>query len=341
MAAGTSESQGSRLLRSLKSHPILCLLLLTPGIPEYLSSSSPINALVLNPFQFAFQLLANLGLYGSGALLIHDAKVRWNKGWATVLLLGFAYGILEEGVALSTMFNPNAGPVGSLGAYGHWLGVNWVWSAGIVPFHALWSISIPILLLGLSVSETKTRRLLSRRGTMATIMILGADVLFLMVIVNHATGYWMGYPILLGSALSIAALVWAARRASPAALLPPSDSPKASGRKVLAIGVSFFPAILLSQSLGEGAGVPAAVDFVLVILIQAAYLWYLARQGWRDNERGKLALSLGLLIPIMVFGVVAELSLPMTLLADVVVVLFFRRLWAAYSPKTNESLTVS
>jgi len=43
----------------------------------------------------------------------------------------------------------------------------------------------------------------------------------------------------------------------------------------------------------------------------------------------------------MVFGVVAELSLPMTLLADVVVILFFRRLWAAYSPKTNESLTVS
>jgi hypothetical protein len=297
--------------------------------------------LVLNPFQFAFQLLANLGLYGSGALLIHDARVGWNKGWATVLLLGSAYGILEEGVALSTMFNPNAGPVGSLGVYGHWLGVNWVWSASIVPFHALWSISVPILLLGLAVPETKAKRLLSRRGTMVTITILGIDVLFLMVIVNHATGYWMGFPILLASVLSIAALVWTARRASPTALIPPSDASEASERKLLAIGVSFFPAVLLSQSLGEGANVPAAVDFVLVILIQAAYLWYLTRWGWRDNAKGRLSLSLGLLIPIMVFGVVAELSLPLTLLADGAACLLFRELWAFYSPGTNKSPTAN
>ena len=98
----------------LKSHPVLLLILLTPGIPEYLSSSSAINALVLNPPLFLFQLLANIGLYGSGALLIREAKVRWNKGWGTVFLLGAAYGILEEGVALSTLFNPHAGPVGSL-----------------------------------------------------------------------------------------------------------------------------------------------------------------------------------------------------------------------------------
>jgi len=112
------------VLGFLRRHPVLCLLLLTPGIPEYLSSSSPLNALVLDPVMFVFQLAANLGLYGPGVLLIREASIRWKKGWATVLLLGAAYGILEEGVALSTLFNPNAGPVGELGFYGHWLGVN-------------------------------------------------------------------------------------------------------------------------------------------------------------------------------------------------------------------------
>ena len=79
----------SRVLSSLKMHPVLCLLLLTPGIPEYLSSSSPLNALVLNPAMFVFQLVANLGLYGPGVLLIREAKVRWRKGWGTQLINGW------------------------------------------------------------------------------------------------------------------------------------------------------------------------------------------------------------------------------------------------------------
>ncbi|MDG6981287.1 MAG: hypothetical protein JRN51_09295 [Nitrososphaerota archaeon] len=52
---------------------------------------------MLNRVLFAFQLAGNLGIYGSGALLIYEAKVRWKKGWAMVLLLGGVYGILEEG----------------------------------------------------------------------------------------------------------------------------------------------------------------------------------------------------------------------------------------------------
>ncbi len=66
----TSTNILRKAINYLKNRPLLCLLLLTPGIPEYLSSSSPLNALVLNPVQFLFQLFANLGLYGPGALLI-------------------------------------------------------------------------------------------------------------------------------------------------------------------------------------------------------------------------------------------------------------------------------
>jgi hypothetical protein len=332
MVEERSKTTSRRLLAFLKSHPVVCLLLLTPGIPEYLSSSSPINAIVLNPPQFLFQILANLGLYGSGALLIHDARVRWNKGWVTVLLLGAAYGILEEGVALSTLFNPNADPVGSLGAYGHWLGVNWVWSAGIVPFHALWSIALPILLLGLALPETADRNLLSRRGTVAAFGILVIDVLLLMIIVYHASGYWMGGQILLLSLISIGGLVWAARRVSAGALAVDYGAQGPSERRLTILGISFFPVVLLSQGLGQGSGLPAVVDFVLVILVQALYLRYVTRRNWRDRKRGMVALALGLIIPIAVFGVLAELALPMTLFADVALVLFFRRLSAKYTP---------
>ncbi|HEY6283669.1 MAG TPA: hypothetical protein VIW22_07070, partial [Nitrososphaerales archaeon] len=49
--------------------------------------------------------------------------------------------------------------------------------------------------------------------------------------------------------------------------------------------------------------------------------------GIGENRRGLLSLALGLILPIAVFGVIAEIALPMTLLADVAMVLFFRRLW--------------
>jgi len=59
-----------------------------------------VNAIVLSPLTFLFGIVAKLGIYGSDVLLIREAKVRWQKGWATVLLfLGADCGILEEGIA--------------------------------------------------------------------------------------------------------------------------------------------------------------------------------------------------------------------------------------------------
>lgn len=324
-------SEGA-LLRFLRSHPVVLLLLLTPGIPEYLSSSSAINAVVLDPPLFIFQLVANLGLYGSGALLVYEAKVRWRKGWASVLLLGGAYGILEEGVALSTLFDPKAGPVGALGVYGHWYGVNWVWAAGIVPFHALFSISLPILLLGIALPETVGRSLLSMRRVAVAAGVLMADVVALMVVVTRLNGYWMGVPILTLSLVSIGMLILTARRV-PAGALAPLARPHPSSNKVLVlVGVAFFPAVLLTQGAGE-ATLPAAADFVLVLAVQALFLLFAVRRaGLRDNGRGAISFALGLLVPIAVFGVLAELVLPLTLVLDAALAFFFRALWRETRP---------
>src|SRR5215510_707858 len=96
----------TRVVGYLRRHPLLCLLLLSPGIPEYLTGSSSFAVLTLNPVQFFILLGLNVGLYGPGVILIREAMIRWKKGWASVFLLGFAYAILEEGLDLSTFFNP-------------------------------------------------------------------------------------------------------------------------------------------------------------------------------------------------------------------------------------------
>ncbi|MGP8056763.1 MAG: hypothetical protein ACLP9K_04075 [Nitrososphaerales archaeon] len=88
--------------------------------------------------------------------------------------------------------------------------------------------------------------------------------------------------------------------------------------------------------LGRGAGLPAPFDFVLVIIVQALFLVYVIRKvGAQGNERRLLSLSLGLMLPIATIGVAAELALPLTLLADLAMVLFFRKLWGKHGGPSN------
>jgi hypothetical protein len=327
----------------LRAHPIALLLLLTPGIPEYLSSSSPFNALILNPGQFAFQLLLNLGLYGPGVILIREAKIRWKKGWGSVLLLGAAYGILEEGVALSTLYNPLAGPVGKLGVYGHYLGVNWVWLFGLIPFHAIFSISLPILLLGLALPETKGRSFLPSMKEIGIVFgILGADVLTLFLFVLNSEKYWMGLPIFISSFAAIGALVYIARKLPAGYLRPKSVIPTISPIMAALLGLVFFPATLLIQSiLGVEAGIPPALDIVLSLAIDGLILYYLIKViGREKNQKHLLSFGAGLLAPIAIFGLIAEIHFPLILLVDLAFGLFFWKVLQHYqSTRTTVALT--
>ena len=117
--------------------PALILFFLSPAIAELLSGSAP-------PLEFfdPFAFFAMVAMYGSGAILIRELRVRWNKGWPTVLALGAAYGIIEEGLGCKSLFNPQWGDLGPLGVYGRWAGVNWVWSLEMMIYHSIISIAI-------------------------------------------------------------------------------------------------------------------------------------------------------------------------------------------------------
>ena len=319
----------------MRARPILCILLFSPGIPEYLSGSSPVNAIILNPFQFIFQILANLALYGPGVLLIREAMIRWKKGWGSVLLLGAAYGILEEGVALSTLFNPNASPVGELGLFGHWLGVNWVWVSGILTVHMIFSISLPILLLGLALPQTRGKSLLdSRRKINTTFAILGVDVFALFLLVLLGEHFWMGWSVFLSSFVAIGALVYAAHRVPATILRARSELPKRSPVVMGITGAIFYPAILLTEFTGIGVNLPAFLVVGLVIAVQAIFLIYImTTMGRSANEKQLISLALGLILPIAIFGLVSQIRLPIVLLADLAMVIFFWRLLRQYGGK--------
>ena len=118
--------------------PVLTLLVLAPAIGELLSGSSP-------PLQFfnpVFFLLL-VGLYGCGALLVRETVARRQLNAAAVLLLGAAYGIIEEGLTCKSFFNLHWTDTGFLSVYGRGWGVNWVRTFGLTVYHTVVSITVP------------------------------------------------------------------------------------------------------------------------------------------------------------------------------------------------------
>src|SRR5207302_1555765 len=109
--------------------PLLALVLLSPVIAEMLSGSTP-PIEWLNPIAVLFLIW----LYGAGVLVMRETAVRWKTGWPSILLLGAAYGIIEEGLAVKSFFDPAWMDLGTLGWYGRWLDVNWVWAVWLTIF---------------------------------------------------------------------------------------------------------------------------------------------------------------------------------------------------------------
>jgi hypothetical protein len=96
--------------------PMIFILLLPPAMGELLIGSSPPRE-YFQPFGFIVMTV----LYGGGALLIREARVRWNLGWG-VIFLAVAYGIIEEGLMVQSFFNHHHPDLGDIAFYGRWLG---------------------------------------------------------------------------------------------------------------------------------------------------------------------------------------------------------------------------
>lgn len=136
-----------------KIPPALILFLLSPAVAELLSGSAP-PVEFFNPLGFA--ILASL--YGSGAILARELTLRWRKSYPSLLLLGAAYGVIEEGLMVKSFFDPAWPDLGVLGVFGRWMGINWVWAEMLIIYHAVFSIAIPVLLVELAFPSKRKER---------------------------------------------------------------------------------------------------------------------------------------------------------------------------------------
>jgi hypothetical protein len=333
---GAGPAPGRGFLGFLRAHPILCLAILTPGIPEYLSTSSSLLTIGTDPFFFLLQLGINVGQYTAGALLIREAMLRWHKGWGSVFLLALAYGITEEGLGDNTLFNSTHGTDGILGSFGRFDGVNWVWSTAVLAFHVIYSIGLPILLLGLALPQTRGRSLVGRQGIGLAFASLIAATSIEMVIVFGTDHFWLGWALLVGSFVAIGALVVAAYRVPADLWTPRHVRPTLGPWPAAAIGFVFFPIAFVLEYDLLYFQIPAYVVILIELVVFAMLLETVRRGvGRSGNEYLLVQLALGFVMWQALFGVLLTLGLPYTLPLVALAVVFFIRLRRAYAPRAR------
>jgi hypothetical protein len=297
--------------------PVLALLLFAPSIPELLTGSTPITTLFFAPAFFAVSFLGIVGLYGTGALLIREFVVYFQKGWASVLLLGAAYGIGEEGFAVHTFFEPSGAPVDALGTYGHLFGVNWLWALGLTIFHATYSIALPILLVGLIFPKERSLRWLDR----GALILTGAVFLFVVALFAEVVGHGptpAAFALFLILAMALIALAWRVPRdflrlrPGPARVPPWVISTAAAvpfGAWTLVLVFSTHPVI------------PAIATAALTVFAGLAALGVVLRfSGTEGPEWTKFYIATGMLGILFAWDVIIEFQVPGILLVSAVFV---------------------
>ena len=279
--------------------PILTLFLLAPAVGELLSGSAP-------PAEFftPFGLILLSALYGSGAVLIRELVRRWDKGWASIFLLGLAYGIYEEGIVVRSFFDPGWPDLGVLAEYGRFWGVNWLWTIDLTMYHAVVSITIPILLVELLYPAHRGTPWLRRRGLIFFSLLLLAVMAATPLMGMQVSPLALLACVLVMALLAVLAYVWPARKVAASRETRP------------------LPAILYTV-LGFAATIGWVIsmwfmpeqNFPVFIALSAALAWPLiiaftlrgmTRRGMGDIHRWALALGVLLIFILLTFVAEAE-----------------------------------
>jgi hypothetical protein len=310
---------------------LLTLVVLAPLTAEVLTGSTPILVLLTNPALLLFQC----ALYGSGVVLVREVVRRRGLGWPSILLLGAAYGILEEALIVSSWFNPNWPDVcvrtvhatTGLCDYGRVWGTSLIWALSLTAFHATCSVAIPILLTERLYPERPAQPWLRRPGLMGFGVSLGLAWLVGGALFGFVIFRQQGYahpplgPYLAALALALA-LVWVALRLRPplrdlsfiwtrTALMSLSKREVPRAWILRALGFVAVFAMIFVPTFFQSASVPyyvtLAVLAVLLILLAWRILAWSRKPGW--GSRQELALATGALgCFILVFAPLHELE---------------------------------
>ena len=283
--------------------PGISLYVLSPVIAELVLGSSP-------PLVFLLLGWVDLLMYGGGAVIIRELARRWGKGWPTILALGVAYGIAEEGVAIRSFFNPAWSGAAGLQGYGFVGGLNWFWATEMAVYHSVVSIALPILLVSMAFRSRLDEAWIPGGSLPRVVIGFVASILVCWAILPFA----VSGGALLGCVAAMAVCFLVARRL-PGRISWPGAATSARPRRApepktvlglsLAVTILSF-AVVASRGFGLPFGIAAALLVAIVLAMAAWLLRAAAGTGWDDRHR--LAVPAGVIAFFVGFSPFVELS---------------------------------
>jgi hypothetical protein len=271
--------------------PAVVLFFLSAAVAELLSGSAPPSEF-FNPVSFV--LLSCL--YGSGAVLARELKVRWNKGYVSLFVLGAAYAIIEEGLMVKSFFDPTWMDIGILGVYGRWQGINWVWTEWLTIYHAIFSIAIPVTLVELLYLNQRNQSWINNKKFAGLAVLLAGVTAFGYLFLTPYRVPFLQYGFFVLVVAFLVFVAWKIPSTTGKGKLPVL-SPKKATVAGFVTGMGFF--------FFFGGG-PNLIDNPLVLLLVGAGLVYLVfsflrKYNWNKNSLyQKFALSAGALMFLIV-----------------------------------------
>jgi hypothetical protein len=256
--------------------PAVLLFFLAPIFGEYLLGNLKISEIIYVPFIAP--------LYGAGALLIRETTRRAGRGSATMLILGVAYGLIEEGLVDQMLFNRFyfAGQDQSSDTYITALGIDAWLTLIVLVMHAIWSTYIPIILVDSIFPEWETRPWLGRTGLIITAAIFVLGSAYLCYTIYLEENFFASAPQLIGTVIVVAVLitiafgVWGPVKGREAGFSP---SPWIAGAFSLAASSLFMLTEMLPGWTKVGVCVLLIIGFFTMVS-----LWS-SRGGWSAMHR--------------------------------------------------------
>ncbi|MBU7047919.1 MAG: hypothetical protein HXS54_15890 [Theionarchaea archaeon] len=276
---------GTRITKHIS--PGLTLFLLAPVLGELLSGhQSPLE--FFNPLSLIILSLP----YGCGALICRELVVRWKKGFISLLLLGAAYGMFEEGIVVRSFFNPTWGELGNLGMYSHVAGITWTYAEVLIHFHVIVSITASVMLAEILYPEQRHESWISNKTLMGCFLALLLWILagFFM------TSYMPSRGLYILAWLSIFGLVWTARHIQ---IHPPHTVSVPGPWWFWLLGVVNMTIFFFTVFLTPQYGVPPYfVTALFLLALDGGTLWLILRwsgNGFAWDDRHRLFLIAGAL----------------------------------------------
>ncbi|MFC4114347.1 hypothetical protein [Nonomuraea zeae] len=289
----------------------LLLAVITPVIAELTLGNPPLSRIWL--------MLLWIPIYGAGTVLIRELVRRRRGGWPSILLLGLAYGIVEEGLVLQALSSPTL--YGAAGWSPRFLGLNGAYTELNLPYHAVFSVALPILLADLAVPSLRERPYLKRTGIVVAgvVFVLGGLLLRVTVATSIDPGYQAPVAVLAGCVAAVALLAVLALRVLPPAARSTRQVSRAgmapgpwavgafgvlAGFGYLALLFPFGGAARPAFTHGGWVAAPMLAAAVLAVLAGWLVRRWTASGGWTD--RHSLCLAGGALLGHTAFGVLAN-----------------------------------